>query len=91
MTWECVPMLQNDDERLRERLAQLEAANDELRREIEQFQRAGEGLRLGEQRYRSLVEVTTAIVWNTPASGEFEVEQPRWSDFTGQDFEQLRG
>jgi PAS domain S-box-containing protein len=57
-------------------------------------ERAGaleEGLRLGEQRYRSLVEATTAIVWNTPASGEFEVEQPRWSAFTGQDFEQLKG
>jgi PAS domain S-box-containing protein len=91
MTWERVPMLQNDDERLRERLAELEAANDDLRREIEQFRRAGEGLRLGEQRYRSLVEVTTAIVWNTPASGEFDVEQPRWSDFTGQTFEQLKG
>src|SRR5262249_22452000 len=38
-----------------------------------------------------LVEATTAIVWNTPASGEFEVEQPRWSDFTGQTFEQLKG
>jgi PAS domain S-box-containing protein len=91
MTWECVPMFQNEDERLRERLAELEAANSGLRGEIEQFQRAGEGLRLGEQRYRSLVEATTAIVWNTPASGEFEVEQPRWSDFTGQTFEQLRG
>jgi PAS domain S-box-containing protein len=91
MTWEREPMFQNDDERLRERLAELETANAGLRREIEQFQRAGEGLRLGEQRYRSLVEATTAIVWNTPASGEFEVEQSRWSDFTGQTFEQLKG
>ena len=84
-------MLDGDDERVRARLAELEAANEGLRRKIEQFERSEEGLRLGEQRYRSLVEVLTVMVWNTPASGEFEVEQPRWSDFTGQTFEQLKG
>jgi PAS domain S-box-containing protein len=76
---------------MQERLAELKAANEALRQEVEQFRRSGERLRLGEQRYRSLVEVITAIVWNTPASGEFEVEQPRWSEFTGQTFEQLKG
>jgi PAS domain S-box-containing protein len=84
-------MLQNEDARIRERLAELEAANEGLRQEVEQFQRSGADLRLGEQRYRSLVEVITAIVWNTPASGEFEVEQSRWSEFTGQTFDQLKG
>lgn len=44
-----------------------------------------------EQRYRLLIEATTAIVWNTPASGEFTTEQSRWSSFTGQSFEQLQG
>ncbi len=44
-----------------------------------------------ERRYRSLVQATSAIVWETPASGEFESEQPGWSNFTGQSFEQLRG
>jgi PAS domain S-box-containing protein len=48
-------------------------------------------LRRDEQRYRSLVQATTAMVWNTPASGEFETDQPEWSRFTGQSFEQLRG
>jgi PAS domain S-box-containing protein len=57
---------------------------DALRTEAEE-------LRRGEQRYRSLVEATTAIVWNTPASGEFESEQPGWSAFTGQSTEQLWG
>ncbi|MDG3005929.1 PAS domain-containing hybrid sensor histidine kinase/response regulator [Paludisphaera mucosa] len=76
---------------MREQLVELEAANEALRREVDRSRRDEEGLRLGERRYRSLVEATTAIVWNTPASGEFEVEQPRWSDFTGQPFEQLRG
>ncbi|MBK6511997.1 MAG: PAS domain-containing protein, partial [Haliea sp.] len=31
------------------------------------------------------------IVWDTPASGEFETEQLGWSAFTGQSFEELRG
>jgi PAS domain S-box-containing protein len=53
--------------------------------------RAEEALRQEEQRFRSLIEATTAIVWNTPASGEFEDEQPGWSAFTGQTFEQLKG
>ncbi|HZH28613.1 MAG TPA: PAS domain-containing protein [Azospirillaceae bacterium] len=48
-------------------------------------------LALGEERYRSLVEATAAIVWSTPASGRFEAEQPGWSAFTGQSFEDLKG
>jgi PAS domain S-box-containing protein len=48
-------------------------------------------VRRSELRYRSLVEATAAIVWNTPASGEFETEQPGWADFTGQSFDELKG
>jgi PAS domain S-box-containing protein len=84
-------MLHHNDARVRDRLTELEAANAVLSREVEQLRRLEERWRLGEQRYRSLVEVTTDIVWNTPASGEFEVEQPRWSEFTGQRFDQLKG
>lgn len=50
-----------------------------------------EEARLQEGRYRLLVEATTAIVWETPASGEFETEQPSWTAFTGQTFSELRG
>lgn len=64
---------------------------DRVRARTADLQSANEALRLEEQRYRSLVEATAAIVWNTPASGEFEVEQPRWSAFTGQSFEELKG
>jgi len=53
--------------------------------------RAEEALRRGEERYRSLVEAAAAIVWNTPASGEFEEPQLAWSEFTGQTFDELRG
>ncbi len=50
-----------------------------------------ESLRAGEKRFRSLIEATSAIVWNTPASGEFEMPQPAWSAFTGQTWDELKG
>jgi PAS domain S-box-containing protein len=52
---------------------------------------AEEHLRRSEQRFRSLVEATAAIVWDTPASGEFADEQPGWSAFTGRPFAAYRG
>ncbi len=44
-----------------------------------------------EQRYRALVEATTAIVWEASVTGEFVTEQAGWSAFTGQTFEEMRG
>jgi PAS domain S-box-containing protein len=44
-----------------------------------------------EERYRTLVEAIAAMVWSRSATGEFETEQPDWSAFTGQSFEELRG
>ena len=58
---------------------------------ITERKRAETEILFNEQRYRSLVEATTSMVWDTPASGEFEVEQPGWTAFTGQSFEELRG
>ncbi len=69
----------------------VDERTDELQRLMETLRREAEDRRREEERYRSLVEATTAMVWNTPASGEFEAEQPGWSAFTGQNFEQLRG
>lgn len=60
-------------------------------RDITAWKEAEEALRQGEERFRSLIEATAAIVWNTPESGEFETEQPDWSAYTGQSFEQLKG
>ena len=42
-----------------------------------------EALRLSEQRYRSLVEATAAIVWTMPVSGVVESTQSGWEAFTG--------
>lgn len=62
-----------------------------ISRDITAWKQAEEALRQGEERFRSLVEATVAIVWNTPESGEFETEQPGWSAFTGQTFDELKG
>ena len=42
-------------------------------------------------RYRALVKASSAILWETCADGEFAAEQPEWTAFTGQRYDQLRG
>jgi PAS domain S-box-containing protein len=59
-------------------------------RDITVRKRAERSLSESEERYRSLVEATAAIVWNTPASGKFEQPQPGWSAFTGQVWEESK-
>ncbi len=44
-------------------------------------------IRESEERFRSLVEATTSIVWTTSPDGELKGEQPGWSRFTGQSSE----
>ncbi|WP_158265937.1 CHASE domain-containing protein [Chroococcidiopsis sp. CCALA 051] len=51
---------------------------------------AQEALRWSEERYRSLVEATTNIIWDTKAEGEVVTELPGWSAFTGQKFEEYQ-
>jgi PAS domain S-box-containing protein len=59
--------------------------------DLSEQKRAESEIRFNEQRFRLLVEATTAIAWDTPASGEFIVDQPSWTEFTGQSFEELHG
>ncbi|MDX2243625.1 MAG: PAS domain S-box protein [Leptolyngbyaceae cyanobacterium bins.302] len=48
-------------------------------------------LRQSEERFRSLMQASAQIIWNTNAEGELVTEQPGWSAFTGQPFEAYQG
>lgn len=48
-------------------------------------------LRLSEERYRSLTQILTSVVWHTDPAGFFTAEQPEWQAFTGQTWEEYRG
>lgn len=59
--------------------------------DISDRKQAEKALQTSEARFRSLIEATSQIIWNTAANGEFVTEQPAWSSFTGQTFDQLKG
>jgi len=46
--------------------------------------RAIDALSESEERYRTLVSATTAVVWSADAAGRFAAAQPSWKAFTGQ-------
>lgn len=62
-----------------------------ISREITAQKLTEEKMRHDRERYRTLVEATSAMVWGTGPSGTFESPQPAWTAFTGQSFEQLQG
>jgi PAS domain S-box-containing protein len=53
--------------------------------DIAERHEAEDRLRASENRYRSLVDATTAIVWTANASGHFTGAQESWQASTGQD------
>lgn len=61
-------------------------------RDISAWKQAEAALRNSERRYRSLVEATAQIIWHTQGNqAKFTTEQPSWSAFTGQTFDELKG
>jgi PAS domain S-box-containing protein len=50
-----------------------------------------EAIRRSEDRFRSLVQASSQIVWTTSAAGEFVEPQPGWESFTGMTFDEYRG
>ena len=43
-----------------------------------------EALRIAQERYRTVLSTTTAVVWTTDAAGEFATPQDSWTRHTGQ-------
>ncbi|HEX6927385.1 MAG TPA: ATP-binding protein [Longimicrobiaceae bacterium] len=50
-----------------------------------------EALRRSDDRFRSLIQASSQIVWTTDPNGEMVSEQTSWSEFTGQNLEAYRG
>ncbi len=59
--------------------------------DISDRKQAEKALQISESRFRSLIEATSQIIWNTAEDGEFVTEQPSWNTFTGQTFDQIKG
>lgn len=62
-----------------------------ITRDIRDRKKNEEALKQSEERFRSLVEASAQIVWNTNAEGEFVTEQPGWTAFTGQTYDECKG
>jgi PAS domain S-box-containing protein len=60
-------------------------------RDIRERKAAEEALSASEERYRSLVETHSAIVWRADAGGRFAEPQPQWEAYTGQAWPAYRG
>ncbi len=58
--------------------------------DITERKQSEHALQYSQNRYRTLIDATAQIVWSTAANGHFVVEQPTWSAFTGQSFEEYR-
>ena len=52
---------------------------------------AMEALQESEERYRSLVSATSALVWTADPNGELSPPQPTWSAYTGQSRQEYQG
>ena len=53
--------------------------------------RAERSTKEGEERFRTLVQASAAIIWTADASGAFAKAQPNWNRFTGQTAEEAMG
>ncbi len=53
--------------------------------------RAERSTKEGEERFRTLVEASAAIIWTADPTGAFAKAQPNWNRFTGQTAEEAMG
>lgn len=60
-------------------------------RDVTERKRTMEELRLSEERYRTLAEATSQVVWTTDAEGRVSGDIPKWRALTGQSLEAIQG
>ena len=59
--------------------------------DLSPIKRAQRDLALSEERYRTLLQAITAILWTADRSGQFASPQAEWERYTGQSWEKHRG
>ena len=60
-------------------------------REVSEQHFAEERLQQSEQRFRAAVDAIQGVLWTNNAQGEMVGEQSKWSELTGQPFDQYQG
>ena len=59
--------------------------------DVTKRKKAEDDLRHSEERFRSLIEATSQIVWTNTAQGEMRGDQPDWGRYTGQRYAEYQG
>ena len=59
--------------------------------DIDDQKRSQTLLRESEERYRSVITASDALIWTNSAEGEMRGEQPGWAGYTGQAFDEYQG
>lgn len=79
------------ENRVLERTAKLQLANEMLHQQIITIQQTEDAMRLSEERYRSLIVATAQMIWLTDAEGKIVTPIPSWCAYTGQSWEDCQG
>ncbi len=82
---------ENTERQVKERTAELLTANNELQTEIAERMRVEASLQESEQRFRSLVEATTDMVWEIDLEGIYTYVSPKSNELLGYAPEELVG
>lgn len=75
----------------KDNLCRLIPALEREMREVRERREAEAALWQSEERYRSLVQATSQIIWTADASGQVQIESLEWLRYTGQTAKQMRG
>ena len=88
---ELLKTRQELEEKVVERTADLELANQVLRNEIDARERTETALRESEEKFRALVETSTDFIWETDSKGYYTYASPKIVDLVGFEPEEVVG
>jgi len=79
------------EQRVVERTRELTAANEDLRREIAERQRAQDALRQSEDHLRLVIDTIPQQIMSGPNDGTLDFANAQWRSYTGLTLEELQG